>query len=177
MVAEELFKNNIKIAYKVFSNYAKTITKNHRDDIEQEALLGLWKAATTFKEENKIAFSTYAYAVINNQILMYLRALKKHKQTISLYEEIGDNICILDTIAEDTNCFEDLEDMECVKEILKIMQKYDDKSMKALKLRIQGKRQQEIANILGISQTYVSRLITKAIKKIQETTKEEDKCN
>ena len=89
MTKEEMFNKNIKIAYKIANRYLTNYASEY-EDIKQIALMGLWKAVSTFN--NTHAFSTYAYTVISNEINYYLRTVKKHYNTISLKREVKDLI-------------------------------------------------------------------------------------
>lgn len=106
MTNEELFLNNIKLAYKVASRYLINYSSEY-EDIKQVALLGLWKAVLTYKKT--CAISTYAYRVITNEINYYLRKTKKHNRNISINEEIGDNITIGDTLQDENDCITKFE--------------------------------------------------------------------
>src|SRR5699024_1757798 len=91
-----------KIANRYLVNYA-----NEYEDIKQVALMGLWKAVLTFNDTH--AFSTYAYTVISNEINMYLRTIKKNNSTISLKQEVKENITLEDILADKNNYIEKLE--------------------------------------------------------------------
>ena len=169
MAPEELFNNNTRLAYKVLSKYRKTVSEAETfEDLKQEALLGLWQAANSFDESKGFAFSTYAFRVINNQILMYLRGINKHDNVISLQTETGENIYLEDMIVDTKDCNLEIEDQIQLNEILKIMNESNSLKMQVFKeIEIMGKKQHEVAKKLDIAQPHVSRLRKKAIKEIQ----------
>lgn len=168
MTPEKLFNTNTRLAYKVLSKYRNAVSETLFEDLKQESLLGLWKAANSFDESKGFAFSTYAFRVINNQILMYLRGINKHKSNISLQSEIGEDIYLEDTsVAIKENNFE-IENQIQLNDILRIMNESHSLKIQVFKeLEFMGKKQREVATKFGIAQSYVCRLRKKAIKEIQ----------
>lgn len=159
MTNEELFNTNIKIAYKIASTYLVN-HKNEYEDIKQLALLGLWKAVLTFKDTHK--FSSYAYPVITNEINYYLRRNKKLKNNVSIEQETGEGITIGDTLKDEIDYIEKIEDKEAIdKFIQKKFTKLKPQEKRIWLLTISGKRQKYIAKKLNISQAQVSRTLNK----------------
>lgn len=169
MTKEELFEKNTLMAYKIANRY-RTNYNRYYEDIKQEALLGLWKSCQTYNESTK--FSTYAYVCISNTINMYIRGLRKHEDhNISIYTLTVDNLSIEDSLGTDDENIGQLEDSMILDEIIKSYHTCfrDDRERKVYKLFLEGKKQQEIGDIVNTSQPVVSRIerrVTKRISKI-----------
>lgn len=165
MTNEEMFNKNINIAYKIANRYLVNYA-NEYEDIKQVALMGLWKAVLTFNDTH--AFSTYAYTVISNEINMYLRTIKKNNSTISLKQEVKENITLEDILADKNNYIEKLENsLDIENYIVQIKNsKLKEKEKIVFELSLRGYKQDKIAKIIGCSQPQVSRLIKKLRKRI-----------
>ena len=166
MTKEEMFNKNIKIAYKIANRYLINYA-NEYEDIKQLALMGLWKAVSTF--DNTHAFSTYAYTVISNEINCYLRTVKKHYNTISLKQEIKEDITLEDVLADKNNYIEKLENSLDIENYISQIRnsKLNEKEKMVFELSLKGYRQDKIAKIVGYSQPHVSRTIKKLRTKIK----------
>lgn len=164
MTNEEMFENNIRIAYKIANRYKINYLTEY-EDIKQIALLGLWKAVLTFK--NTHAFSTYAYPVISNEINLYLRKNKKTKLDISINTIIHDNLTFEDILQDEDNIEKLLEDIEILK-INQILNEINitEKERKIYKLIQSGYKQQDVAEKFNMSQCQVSRIQKKIINKV-----------
>ena len=157
-VSERLFSENVGLAYwyikKYFSQYF------YDDDIKQEALFGLWKAAETFKAENEVKFSTYACKCMRNQILMEFRKRKKQTEIelIRLEDCISGN--------EDLKVCQMVEDSKsgidasCI-ELMDYIGRLPKKKQKNIKLKLEGSNQKEIGQAVGVSQPNCSRILKK----------------
>ena len=167
MTNEEMFNKNINIAYKIANRYLVNYA-NEYEDIKQVALMGSWKAVLTFN--NTHAFSTYAYTVISNEINMYLRTIKKNNNTISLKQEVKENITLEDILADKNNYIEKLENsLDIENYIVQIKNsKLKEKEKIVFELSLRGYKQDKIAKIIGCSQPQVSRLIKKLRKRINQ---------
>lgn len=130
MTNEEMFNNNIKIAYKIASKYKINYLKEY-EDIKQIALMALWKAVIKFNYKN--AFSTFAYVVISNEINCYLRENKNNKFNISINTEIYENLTIFDVIEEKENSIEKIEETIEKEKIEKIKNEELEKMKKSYK--------------------------------------------
>jgi RNA polymerase sporulation-specific sigma factor len=126
------------------------------------------------------------YIVINIEILMHLRSLKKTKGEVSLYDPIGvdkegNEITLIDILGTDEDVVvEKVENMQELKRLMKNVQKLNKREKKVLEMRfglINGfrKTQREIAKKLGISRSYVSRIEKRAIQKLIKEMDGEEK--
>lgn len=171
MTKEEMFNNNINIAYKIANKYKENYIEEY-DDIRQVALLGLWKSVLTFN--NTYAFSTYAYTVINNEINYYLRSIKKYKRNYSFNIQITDNLILEDTLEDENNNIDILIDKiellelrECLDDLY-----FRDIEKKVLDFLILGKTQTYIANQLNLTQASISRIRKRIILKLKRKYEE-----
>ena len=137
------------------------------------------KSVNTFNSEKKIKLATYASRCIENEILMYLRRNNKIKSEVSIDEPLnkdsdGNELLLSDILGTDPDVtyrkLEDEVDMKLLKEAIK---KLNDREKNIMEMRfgfISGKEktQKEVADELGISQSYISRLEKKIINKMKK---------
>jgi len=148
-----------------------------RDDIISIGTIGLIKAINTFDMSKGTKLATYAARCIENEILMHLRATKKNKGEVSLYDPIGmdkegNEITLIDVLGTDPDIVPEMVQKNVGFEQMLAQIKYLGKrERKVLELRfglLNGirKTQREIAKMLGISRSYVSRIEKKALEKL-----------
>ena len=139
----------------------------------------LAKGVNTFNSEKKIKLATYASRCIENEILMYLRRNNKIKSEVSIDEPLnkdsdGNELLLSDILGTDPDItyrrLEDEVDMKLLKDAIK---KLNDREKHIMEMRfgfISGKEktQKEVADELGISQSYISRLEKKIINKMKK---------
>ncbi len=166
MNAEELFNKYINFAYKIAGKYFNYPLE--KEDIIQQALEGLWVASNKFDESKKISFMTFANTVINNNILIYLRKIKRHMGHTSLDKQFEERYCLADIIPSNEDYIFEVEeqiDIDSISKIFNII-KLEDKDAMVFKLLIQGKTQKEIACMINSSQGNVSRIKKKISQKL-----------
>ncbi|HEY8422895.1 MAG TPA: RNA polymerase sporulation sigma factor SigK [Thermoclostridium sp.] len=149
------------------------------DDMISIGTIGLIKAITSFDPDKGIRLATYAARCIENEILMYLRATKKFQNEVSLHEPIGtdkegNEISLMDIIGNE----ESIDDKVALKfQVKKLYRKISEvlrgREKTIIELRYglasgSNKTQREIAKMLGISRSYVSRIEKKAINKLNK---------
>ena len=134
--------------------------------------------------DKNVKLSTYVSRCIDNEILMYLRSIKKQGSEVSLEDPIGkdkdDNVvCLKDVLENNEKNIEDEVDLKIkIKKLykkIKVVLKEREKLIVELRFGLDGnkpKTQNQIAKILGISRSYVSRIETKAINKLAKQIKE-----
>jgi RNA polymerase sporulation-specific sigma factor len=133
--------------------------------------LGLWKAAKSFDVERGISFATYACKCIDNQILMLLRRRKKEKSEISLDWILSENsdgnpLRLRDVLVSDISSHDKDVDGDTIKLLLHQVAKGQGVDVRAFRMYyFYGCSQGEIAKRLGISQSYVSRIINRTKRK------------
>ena len=160
---EALVCDNIRLVYYVFGKFSQTeVTSLHRDDIISSGLLGLVKAANTFDSERGTKFSTYAALCIRNEMLMYMRKVRRYfGKEISLEEPVStDETGTVLTIADTIEANENPQD-ECHAGIMfaEFQRRLSTLDRSVLKMKMEGYRQKEIARCLGYSQGYIAKRI------------------
>ncbi len=151
------------------------------EDLISIGTIGLIKAVNTFKMDKKIKLATYASRCIENEILMYLRRSAKTKMEVSIDEPLnvdwdGNELLLSDILGtEEDVIYRDIED-EVDKDLLKkAMGILSDREKTIVELRFGLKNpkgeeltQKEVADMLGISQSYISRLEKKIMKRLKK---------
>lgn len=150
------------------------------EDLISIGTIGLIKAINTFRTDKKIKLATYASRCIENEILMYLRRNTRTKTEISIDEPLnvdweGNELLLSDILGTDVDViYRDIED-EVDKELLnKAMDKLTKREKRIVELRFglladgEEKTQKEVADMLGISQSYISRLEKKIINRLKK---------
>lgn len=177
-----LIERNLRLVAHVCKKYANTNVE--QDDLISIGTIGLIKGINSFNIEKGARLSTYVSRCIDNEILMHLRSIKKLNAEVYLNEPIGkdkdDNVVTLQEVLEnDERSIEDEVDLkikikhlyEKMKEVLKDR----EKTIIELRFGLDGhkpKTQNEIADMMGISRSYVSRIETKAIGKLSKEIEE-----
>lgn len=178
-----LIKHNLRLVahiVKKFNNAAEV------DDMISVGSIGLIKAINTFEYGKGTQLATYAARCIQNEILMHIRANKKHRNTISLQETIGtdregNEITLIDLVSiKEESVLEQVETGILTASMLKIIKEIlTEREYKIISLRygIADKKcltQREVAKILDISRSYISRIEKKALAKIYAELKKRD---
>lgn len=174
-----LIERNLRLVAHIVKKYSNTGIEN--DDLISMGTIGLIKAISTFKSNKGVRLATYASRCIENELLMFLRSNKKDKNEISLQDPIGvdkegNEITLIDVLPgadADSICNE----VETNIQIKKLKEKIESSLKKREKTVIEMrygltkmgiKTQMEIASIMGISRSYVSRIEKKALKKLSK---------
>lgn len=171
-----LIERNLRLVAHVAKKYSTS--RADQDDLISIGTIGLIKGINSFNVKKGSRLSTYVSRCIDNEILMYLRSTKKLNAEVYLNEPIGkdkdDNVVTLQEVIE--NPERSIEDEVDLKMKLKILYKkmkevLQDREKTIIELRFglggkKPKTQNEIANMMGISRSYVSRIETKAIGKL-----------
>lgn len=167
----QLIENNVKLVYYCFNRLHKdSFVEKYKDDLIQEGMLGLMKAANTFDSE-KGRFSTYAAMCIRNEMFMFMRRMRKsYDKEISLYTPVGidpdgGEIYLIDTIASKS---ENAEDELDFKTAVQFINEQSERNQAIMKMRLDGFTMTEIGKVLGISQSYVSRLLQGLLQKYRK---------
>lgn len=172
-----LISHNIRLVYYLASKYKST--KYDMDELFSIGQIGLVRAVDTFDLSKEIHFATYASRCIINEILMFLRRNKKYQNDVSLetplsVDDKGNELSFQDFLSDpDTNIIENYEKGETIEEIRNLVFSLPEKEREAIYLYFGfygDKRytQKEIAEKLNISQSYVSRLIGRILKKLKK---------
>lgn len=177
-----LIERNLRLVVHVCKKYSNA--NIDQDDLLSIGTIGLIKGVNSFKWEKGSKLSTYVSRCIDNEILMYLRWSKKQNAEVYLNEPIGkdkdDNVITLEEVLEgDIKNIDEEVDLKMklkkmyskIEEVLKTR----ERTIIELRFGLKGekpKTQKEIAKMMGISRSYVSRIETKAIEKLAEQFEE-----
>jgi len=177
-----LIERNLRLVAHVCKKYNGCHVDN--DDLISIGTIGLIKGINSFNQEKGVRLATYVSRCIDNEILMYLRSSKKLGAEVYLNEPIGkdkdDNeITLMDVLENDERNIEDEIDLNIkIKELYHKMKQFlkpREKSILEMRFGLEGekpKTQNEIAEMMGISRSYVSRIETKAIGKLAKEMRE-----
>ena len=173
---EKLIEHNLRLVVFLAKKYENTGID--LEDLVSIGSIGLIKGINTFSKEKNIKLATYISRCIDNEILMYLRKNKKIKQEVSIdqplsYDVDGNELHLEDIIGTDKDLIskniEEKNDKKLMlKEILNL--KPRDREIMVLRYGLLGNdefTQKEVAEKLGISQSYISRIEKKVIKKLK----------
>lgn len=151
------------------------------EDLISIGTIGLIKAINTFKADKNIKLATYASRCIENEILMYLRKTSKNKMEVSIDEPLnvdwdGNELLLSDILGtEEDVIYKDIEDEVEKKLLKKAMEKLAEREKLIINLRYglntpsgEEMTQKEVASYLGISQSYISRLEKKIMKRLKK---------
>lgn len=178
-----LIERNLRLVAHVCKKYNSTNIE--LDDLISIGTIGLIKGINSFDSSKGVRLATYVSRCVDNEILMYLRSIKKLNSEFYLEEPIGkdkdDNTITLQKILESNNRpIEDEVDLKFkIKKLyikMKEVLKSREKLILELRFGLDGnkpKTQNEIAQMMGISRSYVSRIETKAIGKLAQEIREE----
>ncbi|CAM4042031.1 RNA polymerase sporulation sigma factor SigE [Lederbergia lenta] len=149
------------------------------EDLISIGTIGLIKAVNTFNPEKKIKLATYASRCIENEILMYLRRNNKTRSEVSFDEPLnidwdGNELLLSDVLGTENDIITKELDANVDKSLLlRALEKLSDREKQIMELRFglvggEEKTQKDVADMLGISQSYISRLEKRIIKRLQK---------
>lgn len=149
------------------------------EDLISIGTIGLIKAVNTFDTDRKIKLATYASRCIENEILMYLRKNSRKKAEVSFDEPLnidwdGNELLLSDVLGTEADLITKKLESEVDKELLRsALSELTSREKKIMELRFglvgeEGKTQKDVADLLGISQSYISRLEKKIIRQLKK---------
>jgi RNA polymerase sporulation-specific sigma factor len=169
---QKLIEHNLRLVAHVGKKYDNTRIDN--DDLISIGTVGLIKAINTFDPSKGVRLGTYAARCIENEILMQLRSMKKSRDDLSLEEPLGvdqegNELSLLDILGADSDLFEQVETIIQVKLLKETIARLPRRERFVLERRFGLKDgrawpQREVAERLGISRSYVSRIEKKALR-------------
>lgn len=176
----KLIEHNLRLVVFLAKKYDNTMYD--LEDLVSIGTIGLIKGVKTYKLDKNIKLATYASRCIDNEILMFLRKNKKRKTEISFEDSInldseGNELHLEDVFGTEDNIvekeYESIVDKECLINEIENLSKRD-KEILILRYGLNNKKeytQKEVADMLGISQSYISRIEKKAIKRLKSLMK------
>ena len=176
-VRQTLVERNLRLVVYIAKKFENTGVGI--EDLISIGTIGLMKAINTFNTDKNIKLATYASRCIENEILMYLRRSNKIKGEISIDEPLnqdgdGNELLLSDILGTEEDVTSRRIEDEVDKALLKIsIEKLSKRERNIMELRFgfsngEEKTQKEVANMLGISQSYISRLEKKIINKMKK---------
>ena len=174
---EKLIEHNLRLVVYIAKKFENTSVDT--EDLVSIGTIGLIKAVNGFDPEKKIKLATFAGRCIENEILMYLRKTVRLKTEVSLDEPLnvdgeGNELLLGDVIGTDNDLvFKNLETTVEKQLLAEGLKKLSERERKIVDLRFgldggEEKTQKEVADLLGISQSYISRLEKKIIKRLKK---------
>ena len=176
-----LIEHNLRLVAHVARKYSSSNTDS--DDLISIGTIGLIKAVSSYDPSKGIRLATYAARCIENEILMHLRASKKLQNEVSLNEPLGtdkegNEIALIDILGcEDEEVEEKVDLKQSIKKLYNLIRSaLESREETIIRLRYglngrNGKTQREVAEKLGISRSYVSRIEKKALTKLYDGLK------
>lgn len=172
-----LIERNMRLVAHVAKKYQGT--DHETEDLLSVGTIGLIKAVNTFRADKGSRLATYAAKCVENEILMLLRSSKKYSREVSLFEPIGvdkdgETVSLVDVLEMDNK--EVLDSIILTQDVKELYEAYEtclkDNEKQVIRMRYglfgqKEETQREIAEKLGISRSYVSRIEKKAIEKIK----------
>ncbi|MBO5375803.1 MAG: RNA polymerase sporulation sigma factor SigK [Bacilli bacterium] len=180
MAKDKLIEHNLRLVVFLAKKYENTMVD--LEDLVSIGTIGLIKAINTYSMDKNIKLATYASRCIDNEILMYLRKNKKVKTEVSFDESLsfdadGNELHLEDILGTDpdivTKNIEESNDKKLMLEEISKLNKRD-KEIMIMRYGLLGyeeKTQKEVAEILGISQSYISRIEKKVIRRLRTIIK------
>lgn len=174
----KLIEHNLRLVAHIIKKYYSSF--KDQEDLISIGTIGLIKAVSTFNAKKGTRFATYASRCIENEILMYLRRNSKTKMEVSIDEPLnvdwdGNELLLSDILGTDEDTiYKDLENEAERKLLIKAINKLSSREKLIVKMRFgldnpegEEKTQKEVADLLGISQSYISRLEKKIMQRLK----------
>ena len=175
-----LIEHNLRLVVFLAKKYENT--KVDLEDLVSIGTIGLIKGINTFKPDKNIKLATYASRCIDNEILMYLRKIKKSKTEVSIDASLsldaeGNELHLEDILGTDSDIVtkgieEETDKKLMLDEVMKLNPR--DRDIIILRYGLMGHEeltQKEVADLLGISQSYISRIEKKVIRRLKNIVK------
>ena len=169
---DKLIEHNLRLVVFLAKKYENT--KIDLEDLVSIGTIGLIKGVNTYQNDKNIKLATYASRCIDNEILMYLRKTKRKRSEVSFEDSLsfdseGNELHLEDVLGTENNLVtkpieDELDRNMLYKEVAKLNER--DREIIEFRYGLNGKKemtQKEVANLLGISQSYISRIEKKVI--------------
>ena len=172
-----LVERNLRLVAHVMKKYYSQSAD--QEDLISIGTIGLIKGITTFDTSKGARLATYAARCVENEILMHFRSLRKSAQDVSLSDYIetgadGAPLELMDVICEDCDLLEQVSDRESVSRLRKAIDRCltaQERRVVELRYGLGGReplRQRQVAEKLGISRSYISRIEKRALQKLRK---------
>ena len=176
-VKNEIIEHNLRLVVYIAKKFEGSVSDI--SDLVSVGAMGLMKAVNSFDPTKNIKLATFASRCIENEILMYLRKIVKRKCEVSLDEPInvdseGNELLLSDVVGTDPDqIYKDLERKAEIEELYRSFSTLSEREFEIIKMHYglmdtEEKTQKEIADMLGISQSYISRIEKKVLAKLRK---------
>lgn len=177
-----LIERNLRLVAHIMKKYYAQASD--QEDLISIGTIGLIKGISTFDASKGARLATYAARCAENEILMHFRSLRKNAQDVSLSDYIetgtdGAALSLMDVVGDDTDLLERVTTREQIRQLRKSMETVlTDQERQVVQLRygLGGQvpmRQREVAQITGISRSYISRIEKRALEKLRKAIEPE----
>lgn len=174
---QKLILHNLRLVAHIIRKYYSS--NRNQDDLVSIGTIGLVKAVDSFRPETGTRFATYAAKCIQNEILMYFRAQKKLNNEISINETIdvdrdGNPLTYIDVICSEGNLSEEVDIKLKKQKLLRLVDTHlteRERQIIVMRYGLSGRTaltQREVADLLGISRSYVSRIEKSVLERLRE---------
>ena len=181
---EKLIVHNLRLVVYIAKKFESSGVS--LDDLISIGTIGLIKAVNTFSPEKNIKLATYASRCIENEILMFLRKIASQKMVVSLDEPLnvdwdGNELMLADVLGSDGDeISREIEEDDEKRILMQIIEDLPEREKIIIEMRFgignkEELTQKEVADIMGISQSYISRLEKRIIKKLGNRLKAQTK--
>ena len=171
-----LIERNLRLVAHIIKKYYAT--SKDQDDLISIGTIGLIKGVSTFKSAKGARLATYVARCIENEILMYFRNQRKRQNDVNISDPIdtdgdGNSLTFMDIVYEDEHYAEDLDLKINSKKLYQFLKELPEREKRVIVMRYGlynniPMTQKQVAEKMGISRSYVSRIETKAIKCLRE---------
>ena len=172
-----LIERNLRLVAHIMKKYYAS--ESDQEDLISIGTIGLIKAISTYRLDKNIKLATYASRCIENEILMHFRSRRKSSQDVSLSDYIesgdqGNSLSLMDVIREDDDMLEQLTSRENARKVRAAVDSCltgQERQVIVMRYGLLGhtpQRQREVAEAIGISRSYVSRIEKRALEKLRE---------
>ena len=172
-----LIERNLRLVAHIMKKYyAQT---SDQEDLISIGTIGLIKGITTFDADKGARLATYAARCVENEILMYFRAQRKSSRDVSLSDYIdtgidGTALSLMDVVCDEEDLTDQISNREQVQLVRKLVDSClteQERQVISLRYGLDGNgqhRQREVAKVVGISRSYVSRIEKRALEKLRQ---------
>ncbi len=177
-----LIERNLRLVAHIMKKYYAQASD--QEDLISIGTIGLIKGISTFDASKGARLATYAARCAENEILMHFRSLRKNAQDVSLSDYIetgadGAALSLMDVVGDDTDLLERVTTREQIRQLRKSMETVlteQERQVVQLRYGLAGQapmRQREVAQITGISRSYISRIEKRALEKLRKAIEPE----
>ncbi len=174
---DKLIEHNLRLVAHIIKKYYSTYSE--QDDLISIGTIGLIKAVNSFDSNKNVRLATYAAKCVENEILMFFRSRKKSGQDVSISEPIetdseGNPLTLMDIICTEDTVADDIDLKIKIEKLRKYVAEIEDEREREiifLRYGLTGDApltQREVAKLLNISRSYVSRIEKKALEKLRK---------